>query len=200
VSDAAPQSGVGEWGRRVGLLGGSFNPAHDGHRHISRIALDRLALDEVWWLVSPQNPLKAADGLAPLAERMAAARAIADDPRLIVTDIERELGTIFTVDTVDALKRRFEHHRFVWLMGADILVQMPRWRRWYRLFASVPIGVFPRPTYSSRALSGTAARRFAGKKIRESQAPLLADMRPPAWVFLRARPHTASATRIREGR
>ena len=191
---------MGEWGPRVGLLGGSFNPAHDGHRHISRVALDRLALDEVWWMVSPQNPLKTADGMAPLAERMEAARAVADDPRLIVTNIERELGTVFTVDSVDALKQRFRHHRFVWLIGADILIQMPRWRQWRRLFASVPIAVFPRPTYSSRALSGTAARRFAGKRVRESQAPMLADMRPPAWVFLRTRPHGASATRIREGR
>ncbi|MBV9833149.1 MAG: nicotinate-nicotinamide nucleotide adenylyltransferase, partial [Alphaproteobacteria bacterium] len=114
--------------RRIGLLGGSFNPAHEGHVHISLEALKRLDLDEVWWLVSPQNPLKAANGMASLADRMEGARSVtATHPRLRVTDLERKLGTRYTIDTVRALRRRHPHARFVWLMGADNLRQLPRW-------------------------------------------------------------------------
>jgi nicotinate-nucleotide adenylyltransferase len=183
--------------RRIGLLGGSFNPAHEGHLHISRAALARLCLDQVWWLVSPQNPLKEAAGMAAFADRLAAARRVAEDPGIQVTGIEGELGTVHTVDTIEALRRRFPEVRFVWLMGADNLVQIPRWKRWRRLFQRVPIAVFPRPTYSFRALSGLAARRFAGARVAETRAWSLADLTPPAWVFLHTRPHGASATRIR---
>lgn len=184
-------------GRRVGLLGGSFNPAHDGHRHISLIALERLRLDEVWWMVSPQNPLKATAGMATMAARIEAAGRIANHPRIRVTGIEAELGTSHTVDTITALKRRFRAIRFVWLMGADNLIQIPRWKQWRRLFRSVPIAVFPRPTYSLRALSGVAARRFAMARVPQSRARLLAELCPPAWTFLRVRTHAASATEIR---
>ncbi len=186
--------------RRVGLLGGSFNPAHDGHRHISLVAFERLRLDEVWWLVSPQNPLKDAADMASLDERLARARGVAAHPCIHVTDIERELGTIYTVDTVAVLKARFPGIRFVWLMGADNLIQLPQWKGWRRLFASVPIAVFPRPTYSLRALSSLAARRFARARVRDSRAAGLADRKPPAWVFVHTTPHAASATRIRARR
>jgi nicotinate-nucleotide adenylyltransferase len=185
---------------RVGLLGGSFNPAHGGHLHISRLALERLGLDEVWWLVSPQNPLKPAAGMAPLDERLERARAIVDDRRIVVTAIERDLGTRYAVDTLDLLKRRFPDTRFVWVMGADNLVQVPRWKRWRTVFRTVPIAVFARPTYSSRALSGRAAQRFAGARVRAARARGLADLRPPAWVFLRTPLHEVSATRIRARR
>ena len=185
---------------RVGLLGGSFNPAHGGHLHISRQALERLGLDQVWWLVSPQNPLKPAAGMAPLDKRLAQARAIVDDRRIVVTAIERDLGTRYAVDTLRLLKRRYPGTRFVWVMGADNLVQVPRWKRWRTVFRMVPIAVFARPTYSSRALSGRAARRFAGARVRAARARGLADQRPPAWVFLRTPLHAASATRIRARR
>jgi len=143
--------------------------------------------------------------MAPLAERMAAAGAFAGDPefgdpRIKVTDIERELGTRHTVDTLAALRRRFPAIRFVWLMGADNLLQIPRWKNWRAVFRAVPVAIFPRPTYSMRALAGKAARRFARHRIREFRAPSLADMRPPAWVFLHAENDPQSATRIRARR
>jgi nicotinate-nucleotide adenylyltransferase len=183
--------------RRIGLLGGSFNPAHDGHRHISVIALQRLGLDEVWWLVSPQNPLKPAKGMAKLAQRMTSARAMARHPRIRVTDIERRLGTRYTVDTVGALRRRHPDLAFVWLIGADNLLQMPAWKSWQKLFESVAVAVFARPSYSLRALAGQAARGFSRSRLQEDRAGCLAWRRPPAWVFLRIKLHPASATAIR---
>src|SRR5688572_22156185 len=146
--------------RRIGLLGGSFNPAHDGHRDISLAALAYLGLDEVWWMVSPQNPLKPVKGMASFAERMAAAKAIADHPRIRVTDIEARLGTQFTADTLRKLVTRFPSCRFVWLMGADNLAQISSWRDWTRIFHLTPIAVFDRPTYTMKALTALAARRF----------------------------------------
>jgi nicotinate-nucleotide adenylyltransferase len=183
--------------RRIGLLGGSFNPAHAGHRHISLMALRRLALDEIWWLVSPQNPLKPAKGMASLARRMASARAAASHPRIRVTDIERDLNTRYTVDTIRALQRRHPGHAFVWLIGADNLLQMPAWKSWQTLFRRVAVAVFARPSYSLRALAGQAACRFASSRLPERMAPGLAREEPPAWVFLRIRLHAASATAIR---
>lgn len=184
----------------MGLLGGSFNPAHDGHRHVSLIALKALALDEVWWLVSPRNPLKPAAGMAPLERRLAEARVVARHPRIRVTDIEARLGTRYTVDGLRALKTRFPRHAFVWLMGADNLAEIPRWRDWETIFALVPIAVIDRPTYSYKALAGRAARRFGRARLAARDARALASRRPPAWIFLRARLHPASATAIRRAR
>jgi len=186
--------------KRIGLLGGSFNPAHRGHLHISRHAIARLGLDELWWLVSPQNPLKPEAGMAPLEERLETARAVARDLPIRVTDIERDLGTRYTADTLRALKNRHPGARFVWIMGADNLIQIVRWKDWRAIFRMVPIAVFPRPTYSFKALSGRAARRFAGAQVRPVRAASLADMRPPAWVFLPTPPDAASARRIRAQR
>ncbi len=187
-------------GKRVGLLGGSFNPAHEGHLHISRQALAKLRLDQVWWLVSPQNPLKSTRGMAPLEARIAGARAVARHPRIRVGAIEVELGTTHTAETLARLVERFPGIRFVWLMGADNLIQIPRWRDWRAIFAAVPVAVFARPAYSLRALASTAARRFASARIPGHAAGALADMRPPAWAFLRIRPSAASATAIRSRR
>lgn len=184
--------------RRIGLLGGSFNPAHAGHVHVSRLALARLGLDEVWWLVSPQNPLKPESGMAPLAERLATARGLAGHRRIRATDIEARLGTRYTVDTIAALRRLCPGIRFVWLIGADNLLELPRWHRWADLFGRVPIAVFARRPYSLRALSGLAAQRFARFRMREGAAAVLAGCKPPAWVFLHCRTHLASATAIRE--
>jgi nicotinate-nucleotide adenylyltransferase len=184
-------------GRRIGLLGGSFNPAHDGHLHITMEALKRLRLDEVWWLVSPQNPLKPGIGMAPLAQRMASARKVARDRRIKVTNVEQRLGTRYTADTLRALKRRFPAVRFVWIMGADNLVQIPRWDDWERIFHTVAIAILDRPDYSYKALSGKAAQRFRRFRMQEKAAALLAAKEPPAWVFLHCRLHPSSATQIR---
>lgn len=184
----------------MGLLGGSFNPAHDGHRHISLIALKALALDEIWWLVSPQNPLKPVAGMAPLAARLAEARRVAAHPRIRVTDLESRLGTRYTADSLAALKKRYRRCAFVWLMGADNLIEIVRWHRWETIFALVPIAVLDRPSYSYRAIAGRAACRFERARLAERRARGLALSRPPAWVFLRARTHPASATAIRRAR
>jgi nicotinate-nucleotide adenylyltransferase len=184
--------------RRIGLLGGSFNPAHAGHRHIAELALKRLGLDEVWFLVSPGNPLKRAEGMGGLAERLKSAKALARHPRLRATAIESVLGTRFTADTLAALVRRFPRTDFVWLMGADNLIQLPRWERWTSIFHSVPIAIFARPTYSTNALAGKAAHRFSTARRRSlRKAARLASRKPPAWVFLHTRLHPESATSIR---
>ncbi len=183
--------------RRIGLLGGSFNPAHEGHLHISLLALNKLKLDQVWWLVSPQNPLKPVAGMAPLAARLAQAREVAQDRRIRVTDLETALGTRYTADTIAALRRQFPRLRFVWLMGADNLRQISRWDRWQSIFKSVPIAVFDRPAYSLSALNARAAQRFAASRVPMEQASRLADRAPPAWTFIRCRLHPASATQIR---
>ena len=184
-------------GLRIGLLGGSFNPAHEGHLHISRLALAKLRLDEVWWLVSPQNPLKPVRGMAALATRIRVAREVARHSRIRVTAIETDLGTTHTADTLRRLIEWRPGARFVWLMGADNLIQISRWHDWRAIFASVPVAVFARPTYSLRALASVAARQFASARIPETAAGALANARPPAWAFLRIRLSAASATAIR---
>lgn len=186
---------------RIGLLGGSFNPAHDGHLHVSRQALTLLGLDEIWWLVSPQNPLKPAAGMASLDDRLDKARLVARDQLEIqVSAVEASLGTRYTVDTVEALRGRHPDNDFVLLVGADILDELHRWRRWEGLFHLVPIAVFARKPYSVSALSGPAAQRFAQFRIPEEEAPSLADRPPPAWVFLHIMEHPASATAVRAAR
>ena len=184
---------------RVGLLGGSFNPAHIGHLHISRLALDLLKLDEIWWLVSPQNPLKLEEGMASLADRLNSARAMARGRNLWVTDIEGEMGTRFTAETLKALKGRFPRHRFVWIMGADNLIDIWRWNDWTTIFETVPVAVFARPAYSFRALVSNAAKRFARHRLNESRAAALVDTKLPAWIFLHIPLSTVSASRIRGG-
>ena len=187
--------------RRIGLLGGSFNPGHGGHLHVSLSALRRLDLDEVWWLVSPQNPLKPATGMAPFAERLAGAEAFArGHPRIRVSAIEASLATQYTADTIAALERRFPHSRFVWLMGGDNLAQLPHWKRWVELMERVPIAVFDRPQTSLRALSGKAAQRFARARVPEAAARSLAEIRPPAWAFFHTKLDPRSATEIRKKR
>lgn len=182
-------------GLRVGLLGGSFNPAHDGHLHISREAIKRLGLDQVWWLVSPQNPLKPVTGMASLAERLASADRAAQHPAVRVSDIEQRMGTRYTVDTVRAMRRRFPRHRFVWLMGADNMVQFPRWKRWTEIAETLPIAVFARGRVTYAALSGPLARRYARRRVTDPR--LLATSRPPAWSFLFTPLHPASSTALR---
>jgi nicotinate-nucleotide adenylyltransferase len=183
---------------RVGLLGGSFNPAHAGHRHVAELALRRLRLDQVWLLVSPGNPLKPRDGMAPLTARLAAARALADGRRVLATAIEARLGTRFTIDTLRMLLRRFPRVRFVWLMGADILPQLPRWRRWREMLRCIPVAVLPRPGYTRRALAGQAALWMRHARRPEQAAPSLPGD-APGWVLLTAPESKVSATAIRAG-
>jgi len=180
-------------------LGGSFNPAHGGHLHISLLALQRLDLDAVWWLVSPQNPLKPVKGMAPFAKRLASAEALAKGhPRITVSAIEAALGTSYTADTIAALHRRFPHSQFVWLMGGDNLAQLPRWKRWVELMEGVPVAVFDRPQTSQRALAGKAAQRFARCRVPVEAARLLVEMEAPAWTFFHTRLDPRSATEIRK--
>jgi nicotinate-nucleotide adenylyltransferase len=181
---------------RVGLLGGSFNPAHDGHLYLSIEALKRLCLDRIWWLVSPQNPLKASSGMAPLAERLATARRVARHPRIEVNALEARFGTRYTVDTLRRLKG-WRSYRFVWLIGADNLEQLPRWKRWTEILATCPVAVIERQSYAYRALSGPVAHRLRHMRVAEAAAGALADHPPPAWTFLRFRAHPASSTAIR---
>jgi ribosome silencing factor RsfS/YbeB/iojap/nicotinate (nicotinamide) nucleotide adenylyltransferase len=183
--------------RRIGLLGGSFNPAHEGHRHVSVEALRRLDLDEVWWLVSPQNPLKSGDGMEPLAVRLARARQIAHHPHIKVEAPELLLGTRYTLDTVRALNRLYPQAHFVWLMGADILPQLVHWQGWRDLFAAIPIAAFARPGWSYAALQSAAPRAFARYRLNAEQARTLASCEAPAWCFIPSRldPHSATAIR-----
>jgi nicotinate-nucleotide adenylyltransferase len=159
--------------------------------------LKRLRLDEVWWMLTPQNPLKSARETAPFEDRLKAAQRVARHPRIRVTDIERRLGTAHTADTLALLLPRFPKCRFVWLMGADNLVQMSEWKNWRRIFRLVPIAVFSRPPYSKTALAARAGRVFADSRVAEWKASSIATRSPPAWVFLHTRPHAGSATRIR---
>lgn len=183
--------------RAIGLLGGSFNPAHEGHRHISLMALKRLGLDEIWWMVSPQNPLKPVKGMAPFAQRLAGARAAARHVRIKATDIEARLASTYTAETLLRLTRRLPRLKFVWLMGADNLGQIDRWRDWPYIFRLVLIAVFARPTYSLRALAGKAARRFGRFRLAEAAALSLVGRQTPGWVFLTGPQSPLSATAIR---
>ncbi|MEM6902046.1 MAG: nicotinate-nucleotide adenylyltransferase [Pseudomonadota bacterium] len=187
-------------GRRVGLLGGSFNPAHDGHRHISLMALKKLGLDQIWWLVSPQNPLKSTDGMAPLAERIDSAQAVARHPHIIVTSIETDLGTRYTADTLPALQRAFPGTAFTWLMGADNLSQIRHWQHWNRIFETMPVAVLARAPYCLRARSSMAAIRYERHRLPHARASRLNSGRPPRWVYLPIPLHGASATAIRAAR
>jgi len=170
-------------GQAIGLLGGSFDPAHAGHVHITREALKRFALDRVWWLVSPGNPLKAA-GPAPLARRMAAARAVMDHPRVSVTDIEARLGTRYTAETLAELQALYPGRRFVWLMGADNLAQLDRWERWQEIMERVPVGVIARPGSRIAARMSKAAARYQRWRLPSERAGLL-PRRPGALSMCR---------------
>ncbi|WP_277996489.1 nicotinate-nucleotide adenylyltransferase [Bradyrhizobium sp. STM 3843] len=184
-------------GMRIGLLGGSFNPPHQAHRAISLFALKRLQLDRVWWLVTPGNPLKDNGGLHGLAERAAAAQKMAADPRIEISCLESVIGTRYTADTINYLRKRASRLRFVWIMGADNLAQFHRWQNWQRIAAQVPIAVIDRPPQSFRALTAPAARALARYRIPETQAARLADRRAPAWVFLSGLKLNLSSTGLR---
>lgn len=187
-------------GLRVGLLGGSFNPAHGAHRAASLLALRRLQLDRVWWLVTPGNPLKDNRELPSLEERVALARRVAHHPRIDVTGCEAALGVRYTYDTIAALTRRMPKVRFVWIMGADNLAQFHRWQRWRAIAERVPVAVVDRMGQSLAATAAPAARALERWRIEESDAAVLADLAPPAWVFLHGLKSPVSSTGIRAAR
>ena len=181
----------------TGLLGGSFNPAHGGHRSISLLAMDALGLDELWWMVSPGNPLKPAAGMAPLAARLASARRVSRATRIRATAIERELGTRYTVDTLRKLVHRYPDRRFIWLMGADNLAQLHHWRDWRRIARLMPIAVIARPGYDGKARAAVAMGWLRAFVRPPSQKKSWTQWSPPALVFLRFPPDPRSATRLR---
>jgi nicotinate-nucleotide adenylyltransferase len=185
---------------RIGLFGGSFNPPHAGHRAASLFALRRLRLDRVWWLVTPGNPLKDPGGLPALERRVADARALADHPRIDVTDIEARFGTRYSVDTLRILKRRYPLVRFVWLMGADNLVNFHRWRNWRGIAAMVPIAVIDRGLVGPGAFGARAPRTLARYRLPEASAPRLPNRQPPAWLVLHGLKLPLSSTALRARR
>jgi nicotinate-nucleotide adenylyltransferase len=186
-------------GLRIGLLGGSFNPPHEGHRHVAMLALRRLALDRVWLLVTPANPLKTRKGLASLEARVAATREVTSHARIDVTGVEAALGSDLTVDTITALSSRLPRLRFVWIMGGDNLASFHHWRRWRRIADLVPIAVIDRPGATHAALRSPAASALERFRIPESEAPMLAERTPPAWVYLHGRRSNLSSTALRAG-
>jgi len=186
-------------GQVIGLLGGSFDPPHAGHVHLTREAMKRLDLDWVWWLVSPGNPIKP-NPPAPLARRMEAARAIMRHPRVRITDLEARLGTRATADTLAALQRAYPGVRFVWLMGADNLAGFHKWDRWPSILARVPVAVLARPGQRLAALCSPAARRFDRERLPPGAAQGLGRTAPPAWVYLDMPMRPESSTALRAGR
>ncbi|WGT49107.1 nicotinate-nucleotide adenylyltransferase [Thioclava nitratireducens] len=185
-------------GQRIGLLGGSFDPAHEGHVLITREALRRFNLDRVWWVVSPGNPLKA-HGPAPLDQRIASARAIlGGDPRVVVTDIEARLGTRYTADTITALRALYPGVNFAWLMGADNLVQLDRWDHWRTIIESVSIGVLARPGWRMPGRWARAARIYAQAELPAVASQRLLDGPAPRWCFVNIPMSSISSTEIRE--
>lgn len=187
----------GSTGRRIGLLGGSFNPAHGGHRRISLFTLHALGLDEVWWLVSPGNPLKPREGMAPLQARYASAVRQARRAPIRASVIERELGTRYTVDTLAAIQRRYPKHEFVWLMGSDNLAQFHLWRDWREIARSMPIAVIARPGYDGAAVASPAMAWLRRYRVSTASFAKGGEWSAPALVTLRFDPDPRSATAIR---
>lgn len=185
-------------GMRVGLFGGSFNPAHEGHAHVAETARRRMGLDRVIWLVSPQNPLKSSRETASLAERMAGASRFAQGPGMIVSDVETRLGSAYTIDTIRSLKARYPGVQFVWVMGADSLASFHRWKGWTQIMREVPVAVVARPWIALRSRFSPAARRFARFRRSSMHAGSLPGATAPAWVFLRGPLNFQSSTALRE--
>ena len=182
---------------RIGLLGGSFNPPHRAHRLISETALKRLNLSQVWWIVTPGNPLKDHADLAPLAERIRLSRGVARHPRIKVTAFEAALGAAYTTQTLTWLCERLPRVRFVWLMGADNLASFHRWNDWRSIFEIMPIAVEDRPGWRHRALASHAAARFARYRIPEDMAAMLPHLPPPAWCYMSGPLSKLSSTALR---
>lgn len=187
-------------GQRIGLFGGSFNPAHRGHEMVALYALKKLKLDWVWWLVSPQNPLKDPRETGEYSARLQYTRRIARHPRFVVTDLEKQLGSRTTAETLDRLQPVLRRAHFVWIMGADSFANLHRWHDWLEIPATLPLAVLARPGYSLRALGGPAATRFDADQVPAHLAPQLVTMAPPAWAFIPMPLRPESSTAIRRRR
>jgi nicotinate-nucleotide adenylyltransferase len=187
-------------GLKIGLFGGTFDPPHEAHRAACLIAMHRLGLDRVWWLVTPGNPLKDTRGLAPLEQRVAAARALANHPRIAVTGLEADIGARYTYDTVGYLISRCPGVRFVWIMGADNLRSFHRWQKWRAVAAMLPIAVIDRLGPSLYAIAGPAGQALARHRIPETAAKTLPFRHPPAWVYLHGLKSPLSSTALRAAR
>ncbi len=187
-----------EKGMQVGLFGGSFNPPHAGHALVAEIALRRLALDQLWWMVTPGNPLKSARELAPLSERIALSEKIAEDPRIKVTAFEANHRLRYTADTLELVKKRNPGVDFVWIMGADNLRDFHRWQRWEKIAMTFPIAVIDRPGSTLSFLSSVLAKTFDHARVDEGDAPRLARMTAPAWTFIHGPRSSLSSTALRQ--
>lgn len=186
-----------EPGMVVGLFGGSFNPPHKGHALVAEIALRRLGLDQLWWIVTPGNPLKSHGNLAPLGERLKQCEALAADPRIKVTAFEKSLGTSYTARTLDFVKARNPRARFIWIMGADNLASFHRWQQWQRIAMTFPIAVIDRPGSTLAYLSSKMARTFDYARVDEEDAGVLWKKKAPAWTFIHGPRSTLSSTALR---
>ena len=191
---SAPLLGAGQ---TIGLYGGSFNPPHEGHRHVAVSALRKLNLDRLWCLVTPGNPLKLANHLAPMDKRLEQTAQLMDHPRIDVTGLEAKTNTRFTAETLDWIRLRHPQTRFVWIMGADNLAQFNKWQRWQDILRQIPVAIIDRPGYSLSPLSAVAAQHFAPWRIQEDRARSLAYRKAPAWVFLHGPRSDLSSTKIR---
>jgi len=185
-------------GQRIGLFGGSFNPAHAGHRMVALYALKRLQLDCVWWLVSPQNPLKDTKETGEYSARLAHTKQVANHPNFKVTNLEKQIHSRNTAQTLGALRQAMTKAHFVWIMGADSFADLDHWHNWTQIVETLPIAVLARPGYSVRALSGQAALRYRKYRVNNDQAGLLAKRRAPAWVFISMPLRPESSTAIRQ--
>jgi nicotinate-nucleotide adenylyltransferase len=187
-----------ENGMRVGLFGGSFNPPHEGHRLVAKIAIRSLGLDQLWWMVTPGNPLKSKRYLAPLGERLALSEQMADDPRIRVTAFEKSLGSSYTAQVLERVKARNKGVRFIWIMGADNLRDFHRWQKWQKIAETFPIAVIDRPGATLAFLSSTMAKTFDHARVDEHDARTLGNAKAPAWTFIHGPRSILSSTAIRK--
>jgi nicotinate-nucleotide adenylyltransferase len=186
-----------EPGMKIGLLGGSFNPPHEGHLHLAHLALKRAKLDQIWWMITPGNPLKSQDKLAPLEKRIARSHTLIHDRRIIVTALEAGLNTRYTEHTLAVLKQRRPHQKFVWLMGADNLAEFHHWRNWRSIAQMMPMVIVDRPGASLSSISAPAAIALSRYRVDEADAALIGDMKPPAWTLLHGPRSHLSSTELR---
>lgn len=204
-SRAAPRVSIGLPlalpGQSIGIMGGSFNPPHEGHLIVARTALRRAELDQLWWVVTPGNPLKSHNGLAPLEQRMEACRKLTGgDPRMSVTGFEEQLGSAYTAATLRFLARRLPAVRFAWVMGADNLAHFDRWQDWRGIARILPLVVVDRPKWRLKALASPAAQAMRAAQVPEREAATLLDRGPPAWTYLTSKLSALSSTSLRATR
>lgn len=186
-----------ERGMAIGLFGGSFNPPHEGHVLVAETALKKLGLDQIWWMVTPGNPLKSHKELAPLSERIAACEALATDPRIKITAFEKSLGTSYTAKTLESVKARNQHVNFAWVMGADNLQSFHLWKDWRKIAESYPIAVIDRPGSTLAFLSSKTAQTYRNARVDEDASRTLPRRKAPAWVFLHGPRSSLSSTALR---